>query len=790
MFAIYTCLTQSHDYRLVGLAAAVCLFASMVAIKLLQRVGLASGRVRAALLTVAASVTGIGIWSTHFIAMLAFQPEMPAAYDVGMTLASLAAAVAIVGAGFHLSLSRRAGGVAAAGGAVVGVGVGVMHYLGMAAFEIQGVIIWDAGLVALSILIGASLCALAGYIATKATSPRGQFAAALLFAVSICGLHFTGMGAATLLPDSSITIKAATLPGEWLAAAVAGGAFALLMLTALGLVLEQKQSDAEQRRRQELADTAVEGLVVCDRGIIVNTNASFSALSGMSEAKLRGLRFADLLEPSAADRLGSGAEERFETVLHGPEDEVIPVMLFTRSLSFNGRLHQGVAVRDLRARNLADAQIRFLAHHDALTGLCNRASFHERLEREVERRRRKEDALAVLCLDLDRFKPINDVFGHAAGDAVLKEISARIAAELDEDDVFARLGGDEFAVIRLGDSRPAALGDLCSRILAAVAPELSIDGRSALVGVSIGIAMFPHDGDNPASLMRNADAALYRAKADGRGAFRFFEAAIGAELLDRQGLEFDLRLAIARDELRLVYQPQTSVTTGEAFGFESLLRWQHPTRGNVPPDQFIPIAEDNGLILPIGEWVLRKACAEAASWRRPLQIAVNLSGVQLHSANLPAMIAEILAETGLAAERLELEITETALIQDFDHALDSLHAIKALGVKVAMDDFGTGYSSLSNLRAFPFDKIKIDQSFVRNVHLSEEGATIVRAIVGLAKGLKLTVLAEGVESLEELSFLGSEMCAEAQGYYFGRPGEISEFAALTSAPPPARLKAS
>jgi len=374
------------------------------------------------------------------------------------------------------------------------------------------------------------------------------------------------------------------------------------------------------------------------------------------------------------------------------------------------------------------------------------------------------------------------VFGHAAGDEVLKTVSSRIADVLDEEDVLARLGGDEFAIIRVGACRPNDLAQLSERILDAVVPEIMLDGHSTLVGVSLGIALYPSDGDTASALIRNADAALYRAKDDGRGAYRFFEAEIGAQLRERQVMEFDLRHAIARGELSVMYQPQTSIDTQEIFGFEALLRWTNGERGNVSPDVFIPIAEETGLILPIGEWVLREACREAASWAKPLQVAVNLSGVQLHSASLPTLVHEILLETGLPASRLELEITETALIQDFNHALHALRQIKALGVKIAMDDFGTGYSSLSNLRAFPFDKIKIDQSFVRDVHRNEQAAAIVRAIVGLARGLNLVVLAEGVETQEELTFLSQEFCAEAQGYYFGRPGYISEFSAVLTDP--------
>ena len=785
MFKVYACLTQHHDFRLVLVAAVLCLLSSAAAVSMLPRLASTRGWRRLIWLAGAAVVTGIGIWATHFVAMLAFRPNLPTGYDLGLTLLSLAAAITILSLAFGLASDRRLTAAPALGGVMVGLAIGVMHYLGMAAFKVEGHLHWDPVLIAWSLGLGITFGGLALTVCHRGPGLGSKAGAAILLTLAICGLHFTAMGAASITPDPTVVVARSAMPDRWLAVSVVAGALALLIVSLAALLYDRLQRLGERRRLHELANAAVEGLVVCDHGVIVTANHSFEKLVGAAEGQLVGRALAELFDGGTLEPLESAEGARLETNITSLAGEPIPVELIARTMPYNGKLHQGVAVRDLRARHQAEAQIRFLAHHDALTGLPNRAHFNERLEREFDRHRRKGDTFAVMCLDLDRFKQVNDVFGHAAGDAVLKAVSTRVSALLDEDDVFARLGGDEFAIIRLSACKPGDLAQLSEQILASLIPEFTLEDQSTLVGVSIGIALYPADGETPSALIRNADAALYRAKEDGRGAYRFFEADIGAQLRERQVLEFDLRHAISRGELSMVYQPQTAIPSREVFGFEALLRWNHSTRGLISPAVFIPIAEESGLILHIGEWVLRQACREAAAWDKPLQVAVNLSGVQLHSANLATLVHQVLIETGLAPERLELEITETALIQDFGHALHALRQIKALGVKIAMDDFGTGYSSLSNLRAFPFDKIKIDQSFVRNVHCNDQAAAIVRAIVGLARGLNLTVIAEGVESQAELDFLTNELCAEAQGYLFGKPGDVTAFTSLPEEEPPA-----
>jgi diguanylate cyclase (GGDEF)-like protein len=387
--------------------------------------------------------------------------------------------------------------------------------------------------------------------------------------------------------------------------------------------------------------------------------------------------------------------------------------------------------------------------------------------------------LAVLCLDLDRFKDINDVFGHAVGDQMLQVFANRVTALLESGQTMARLSGDEFAIILPHLSSPATAGRIAENILQELRTAMTTADADSLLATSIGIAVCPDDATDRQTLLSHADTALYRAKNEGRGVLRFFEASMGAAVRDRRLLEHDLRRAIPQGELSLVYQPQKDIRTGNVIGFEALLRWKHPIRGEILPNDFIPMAEETGLIFQVGEWVLRSACREAATWQQPLTVAVNVSGRQIHSDIFAATLHDILFETKLSPQQLELEITESTLIRDMARALSTLRLVKALGVRIAMDDFGTGYSSLSNLMAFPFDKIKIDSSFIRSVNDNDQAATIVRAVLGLGRGLRLPVLAEGVETHAELQFLQRELCDEAQGYFLGRPSDIESFRYLT-----------
>lgn len=448
-------------------------------------------------------------------------------------------------------------------------------------------------------------------------------------------------------------------------------------------------------------------------------------------------------------------------------------------------------IQDVTERRNAEARIQHMAHHDALTGLPNRVLFHDRLTDAIARGRRGDQS-AVFCLNLDQFKSVNDTLGHPTGDALLRAVTGRLQLQVRECDTVARLGGDEFAIIQSGFDEPTAAASLALRVIATLSEPYHLHGHQVVIGTSIGIAVVPADGNSADEVLKNADLALYRAKADGRGCHRFFEPGMDALMQARRLLEMDLRRALLTREFQVFYQPLINVRSGTVAALEALIRWQHPGRGMISPAEFIPLAEQVGLIVPIGAWVLLQACRDAVSWPADVKVAVNLSPVQLSTRTLVRDVAAALDETGLAPARLELEITETAILEDTDATLATLRQLRALGVSIAMDDFGTGYSSPSSRRRFPFDKIKIDRSFIEGLGGNGDSDAIVGSIAGLCGKLGMATTAEGVETQEQLALIRGIGCTEVQGFLFSRPvpaGEMLQTCAALNqaagAPPPA-----
>ena len=803
MLKFLTCLTTQHDLRLVLVAGLVCIAGCFTTFRLYSRMRGARGVVRSAWLLLTGLVAGSSVWATHFIAMVAYTPGLKTGYSPTGTLLSLMIAALFMASGFAVASAQRSTTNDFAGGVLLGLGVAAMHYTGMSAFVTQGQLVWEHATVGLSAILGVAGATAALVVAGSARTMRRQALGGGLLCLGIVALHFTGMSAITIVPDATIAVPDQLLSGAMLTLAVVS-ITGMIILGGLGAVaIESQTSRSALERIRRLANAAYEGLVVVQSGKINDANAAFCELAGAPLAELVGRPLLGAIltfDDTNPNREGVRREGKLQPVAGGRE---IPVEVFSRLMDDGARIETTgltvLAIRDLRERRAAEEKIRYLAEHDGLTGLPNRNSLQSRLVAAVERVEASGESLSVICIDLDHFKEANDQHGHQAGDALLVETARRLQSVVQAPSFAARLGGDEFIVVQVaGGDQPTAAAELAGRLIEMLSVPVPFDGQELSLGSSLGVSLYPDDGRTAEALMANADMALYRAKESGRGVYRFFKREMDDTIRERRNLARDLRQGIADGELVVHYQPLARATDGEVCGFEALVRWKHPTRGMIPPLEFIPVAEENGLIGALGDWVLRRACADAVSWERPLRIAVNLSPIQLHNPALPSLVHEVLITSGLSPSRLELEITESALFKDYQRALDNLRRLKALGVRIAMDDFGTGFSSLSTLQSFPFDKIKIDKSFVENIHGHDRATVIVRAVLGLGRSLEIPVVAEGVETDEQILFLRGENCTELQGYAIGRPAPVDALdswtmtnavSAFTEAPSQSRRKA-
>jgi diguanylate cyclase (GGDEF)-like protein len=842
-----TCIAAEHDFRLVLLAALICAMAAFTSFRIYARATNARAMHdhqyrRLAWLGLTGLSTGAGIWSTHFVAMLAYDSGFPTAYDPTLTLMSLVIAIGVTTTGYLISVESRnathtpyrfSGAVGhllatygadarvAVGGAVVGAGIGMMHYTGMAAVIVPGTIEWNTPHVVASVILGIALGS-AGMIANRRLDPRkALWVAPGLLTLAICSLHFTAMAAAIVVPDPTIIVHPSVINTVGMAFAVAGVTM-LVMLAAVGaalvnaqaerevekelrrhnetLLLRDKELEAqnaqlaqqhallkqheEQLQAQNLQldaalNNMVQGLAMFDPAHrLVVANARYAEMYGLAQDEVTpGTTLNQILEYRIAKGYLAGRTD----------DELLKSMLdrapAKKAAQYTSSLHDGryIAVsvqpmadggtvtthQDITEQRRSEAKIAHMALHDALTGLPNRVLLNERLENALARIKGNE-IVAVHLLDLDLFKNVNDTLGHPAGDKLLKMVTARLRARVSQTDTVARMGGDEFAIVQTSITQPTNATTLALRIIDAVSEPYEIDGQQVIIGTSVGIAIGPADGLAPDQLLRNADLALYRAKGDGRGTYCFFEPEMDAQMQARRGMEYDLRRALVEGEFELHYQPVVNLDDNRVSGFEALIRWRHPHKGTIAPATFIPVAEENGFIIPLGEWVLRQACAAAAKWPGHTKIAVNLSPVQFRSAGLVQAVISALAASRLPAERLELEITETTLMQESETTLGVLYQLRELGVRIALDDFGTGYSSLSHLQSFPFDRIKIDRSFIKDIE-GVGSLHIVRAVAALAKGLGMETTAEGVETQQQLDAVKLEGCTEMQGFLFSRP---------------------
>ena len=666
MLEILTCIAVEHDPPSLVAAVTVCVLGSLLTMRLFGRVRNTRGVARASWISLTSVIGGAAIWTTHFVAMMGYEADVLAGYEPAATLTSLLLAIAVTGIGLLIAAMTQRSLLIEAGGAIVGAGIAALHYVGMAGYQVQGHLEWNASYVVWSLVAGAAFGALATNRVARPVTRFCRYGGGVALVLAIASTHFIGMTAVTVVPDPSAALPDHMLP---------------------------------------------------------------------------------------------------ESVL------TVVLMLVTVLILSIGSM---TYVIDRQSTRSAVERYRQLSLHDALTGLPNRSAFVERLGHMMQAPVTRTERIYMLCFDLDRFKEINDVHGHAAGDHVLRVSAERMGRRLREGEFVARIGGDEFIAVTSRVFTHSEAEQMAERIIHDLGEPIAWEDVALGIGASIGISVFPDGAGTIDDLLAQADIAMYRAKSMGSNQVCFYDQSMDQAARERSALAMDMRTGFDRGEFELYFQKQNNTLTGEVIGFEVLLRWRHPRRGMVSPVEFIPIAERTGLIMELGDWVLRQACAEAVQWRNPLRIAVNVAPKQLANASLPQRVREILAETGLAPERLELEITESGIIADQQHALSIIRQLKALGVKIAMDDYGTGYSSLSTLQLFPFDKIKIDRGFIDSVVESRQSAAIVRSTLILAQSLDIPVLAEGVENAEHLRFLQDEGCEQVQGYFYGRPAPLSE----------------
>ncbi|MDP8985618.1 MAG: EAL domain-containing protein [Pseudomonadota bacterium] len=678
-----------YNNWLVALSVAVAVLVSYTALRLAARVATSERPATRIWLAAGAVAMGMGIWSMHFIGMLAFSLAIPLAYDVPTTLASLGIAITTSGFALILTSGKRLSLPRLASGAVImGAGICAMHYTGMAAVAIMPGIGYDAFLVACSVAIAVTASFVALWLFFKLRHGNSwvrrltRIAAAVVMGLAISGMHYTAMAAARFAPGSYCR-GGVRLDNSWLAVTIGLFALGILVLTLISTVY-----DAHLQSRT--------------------------------------------------------------------------------------RTH----ARRLEAVN---AELQHHATHDALTGLPNRVLFMDRLGREIVRAERDSGRFAVLVLDLDRFKLINDTLGHAAGDELLRLVARRLSAAVREIDTVARTGGDEFLILLADGPEHSDPASVATKIGTALVGSFCVNGVEMHTSASVGIGLYPADGATGDTLVARADEAMYYVKQRSRNSYQFFNPAMSVFSQERLNLENDLRRALALEQLSVHYQPKSDVATGRINSVEALLRWRHPTRGLVSPSQFIPLAEESGLILSIGEWVLREACRQAGDWRRKglpfLRVAVNVSPVQFRQSNFFQTVQGALLDFDLEPQNLEIELTETTVMDNAEGSIAILQQLNRMGVVVSIDDFGTGYSSMSYLRHFPIDKLKIDRSFIGEFTTNAADASIVRAIISLAHSLRLKVVAEGVETVEQLQLLRELGCDQYQGFLCSPavpPSEIEE----------------
>ncbi|AJY75726.1 bifunctional diguanylate cyclase/phosphodiesterase [Paenibacillus beijingensis] len=787
-------ISTSYNLSLVLLSIIIAIIASLAALDLAIRIQKATGVVRYIWLSGGAFAMGMGIWSMHFIAMLAFHLSIPVTYDLSLVLVSIMPAILASGLALHI-VSRPSVRMAQVyrGAFFIGTGIVVMHYTGMEAMVMGAEIKYSPFLWALSAIIAYAVSLAALYLLFLAQQRSGtpgfwwrKAGSAVIMGIAISGMHYTGMSAATFQPDHHGSLPA-SYDNALLAYLIGFGMLIILGLVFISAFVDKRfesQSITSERKFRSVIESANDAIILADRkGAIISWNKGACLMFGYEEQEVIG----EQLQIIIPERLREAHQKGMERYLSTRQPQVIgktvelqglkkdnsefPIELSVAAWEEEGNTYFSSIIRDITERKKAEQQINQMVYLDPLTGLPNRHLLNDRLTQALDQASENKMNIGIMFIDLDRFKYINDTLGHTVGDRLLIEVAKRVQACISKADTLARQGGDEFIVL-LPNTNSDEVTKKAKKILGQFSHSIVLDETEMFVTPSIGISLYPSDGRDIETLIKNADTAMYRVKENGKNNFQFYTPDMNDAVTRKMQLEIGLRKGLERGEFNVCYQPQVDVTTGKVIGMEALIRWQHPELGNVSPADFIPIAEETGLIIPIGEWVLREACRQNKRWQdagyTPLRMAVNISSRQFQQSNLVEVVRKALKESDLDPQYLELELTES-IIQDSKYAISTMHQLKAMGIHLSIDDFGTGYSSLSYLKLFPIDSLKIDQSFTRNIHTNLKDAALVQTIISMAHNLDLKVIAEGVETKDQLDFLQLRKCNEAQGFFFSRP---------------------